>query len=276
MTALAGIGSWPQQYGVPVTSALVRSPAGVLESYGDQDRVYQLASVSKLLTCYAVMIAVQEEALSLDDPAGPPGATVRHLLAHTSGYGFDSGSGTIGRLGTRRVYSNQGIEVLAAHLASVTGIEFASYLREAVLEPLGMMATQLTGSPASGFASTAADLSRFAGELLQPMLLEPAFLAEMVKVQFPGLPGVLPGVGRFDPLDWGLGVERNFGRTGHWAGTSPSRDSFGHFGGAGTCLWVDPQRHISCICLSNRDFDAWALEVWPILCTAVLQAYGRV
>jgi CubicO group peptidase (beta-lactamase class C family) len=274
MTALASIEGWASEYGIANTAALVRSADRVLETFGDPDRVYQLASVTKLLTCYAVMVAVQEEALGLDNPAGPPGATVRHLLAHTAGYGFESGAGALSPPGTRRTYSNQGFEVLTAHLESVTGIEFGDYLSEAVLDPLGMTKTRLMGSSAAGISGTAADLSSFAAELLRPALLEPDIFSETVKVQFPGLAGVLPGVGRFDPLDWGLGFERNFGRTGHWAGLSPSRDSVGHFGAAGTFLWADPVRGISCISLSDRDFGAWALEAWPRLSTAVVQAYG--
>ena len=276
MSALGQIKGWASEFGVPNTTALVRSSGRVLETHGDVDRVFRLASVTKLLSCYAVMVAVQEEAVGLDDEAGPPGSTVRHLLAHASGYGFESGAGTLGPPGSRRTYSNQGIEVLTAHLASVTGIDFGTYLSEAVLEPLSMRSTELRGSSASGIWGTAGDLSAFAAELLNPRLLEPELFATTVQVQFPGLSGVLPGVGRFDPLDWGLGFERNFGRTGHWAGPMPSRDSFGHFGGTGTFLWTDPQRGIACICLSDRDFGAWALEAWPRLSTAVVQAYGGV
>ena len=276
MTALSSIGRWAGDYDVPNTAALVRTAGRVLETRGDQDRVFRLASVTKLLTCYAVMVAVQEESVGLDDPAGPPGSTLRHLLAHTSGYGFESGAGILGPPGTRRTYSNQGFEVLTAQLTSVTGIEFAEYLSEAVFDPLGMTATHLRGSSAAGGWGTVADLSRFAAELLAPVLLEPATFRDLITVQFPGLAGVLPGVGRFDPLDWGLGVERNFGRTGHWAGPSPSRQSFGHFGGAGTFLWVDPDHGIACICLNDRDFGAWSLEAWPPLCTAVLRTYSGV
>jgi CubicO group peptidase (beta-lactamase class C family) len=272
--ALASISDWSLDWGVPNAAALVRSASGVLESHGETSRPFRLASVSKLLTAYAVMVAVEEEALGLDDPAGPPGATVRHLLAHTAGYGFESGSGTIGPPGSRRTYSNQGIEVLAAHLAEVTEIPFSTYLAEAVLEPLGMTATELRGSPAYAIWSTADDLSAFAAELLRPRILAPETLTQMRAIQFPGLSGVLPGVGRFDPLDWGLGFERNFGRPGHWAGPAPSRDTYGHFGGAGTFLWADPAAGIACLCLTDLDFDQWALQAWPPLCTAVLAAHS--
>jgi len=100
-------------------------------------------------------------------------------------------------------------------------------------------------------------------------------MAELTRVQFPGLAGVLPGVGRFDPLDWGLGVERNFGRPNHWAGSAVSGSSFGHFGGSGTFLWADPEHRLAAVCLTDRDFGEWALQAWPTLCDAILAEYAR-
>ena len=61
-------------------------------------------------------------------------------------------------------------------------------------------------------------------------------------MQFPGLVGVLPDVGRMDPNDWGLGVELRDAKTPHWTGARNSPRTFGHFGGSGTFLWVDPER----------------------------------
>ena len=68
----------------------------------------------------------------------------------------------------------------------------------------------------------------------------------MVSVQFPGLAGVLPDHGRFDPLDWGLGVQLNT-RPPSWMGTRTSPRTFGHFGGSGTFLWVDPEAQVVCV-----------------------------
>ncbi len=275
MSALAGIDDWEQLWGVPTTAAVVVAADGtVLETQGEQDREFGLASVTKLLTGYAFLVALEEEAVTLADPAGPPGATVEHLLAHTAGYGFDSGSAAVTRPGSRRIYSNQGIEVLADHLAEVTGIDFGSYLDEAVLAPLGMTATSLPGSPAAGARSTVADLTRFAAELLSPRLIARPTLDLAVRVHFPGLSGILPGLGRFDPLDWGLGFERNFGRPGHWAGTRIPAGAFGHFGATGTFLWVSPERGLACVCLSDRDFGEWSRQAWPALTDEVLRAYG--
>jgi CubicO group peptidase (beta-lactamase class C family) len=255
---------------VPHAAAVVVGPDGVRARTGDVDVPLRLASVTKVLTAYAVLIGVEEGALTLDEPAGPPGATVRHLLAHTAGYAFESGSDVIAQPGTRRIYSNRGIEELADHFTTASGIPFAEYLAEAVLEPLGLERTELRGSPAFAAWSTANDLARFATELLAPTLLAPETVTALVTVQFPGLSGVLPGVGRFDPLDWGLGVERNFGRPGHWAGERVPRTAFGHFGGAGTFLWADHGLSLAAICLTDRDFGEWALAAWPPLCDGIV------
>jgi CubicO group peptidase (beta-lactamase class C family) len=238
--------------------------------HGDVRRAFRVASVGKLLAGYAVMVGVEEGAVSLDDSAGPAGSTLRHLLAHTSGYGFDVDAGVLAAPGTRRIYSNHGIEAAAAHLERATGVPFAQYLAEAVLEPLGMAGTDLPGTPAHSLRSTAADLARFVAEIQAPTVLAPSTVAEMRTTQFPGLRGVLPNVGRFDPLDWGLTFERTFGRPGHWAGTSPSPDTVGHFGGAGTFLWDDPDAGVGTVVLTDREFGPWALDVWPAWADAVL------
>jgi len=263
------------QLGVAVVGQGAAGDVGRLDHLGDTDSAVPVASVTKVLVAYAVMVALEEEALDLDEPAGPPGATVRHLLAHTAGYGFESGSAVIAAPGTRRIYSNQGFEVLAAHLEARTGIAMPTYLHEAVLAPLGMNVTQLAGSPAAGAFSSVSDLAVFAAELVSPSLVAPQTLAEMTRVQFPGLPGVLPGHGRYDPLDWGLGVEHNFGRPGHWGGTLLSADTFGHFGASGTFLWIDPTRALACACVTGRDFGVWAREAWPSLCDDVVRHFGR-
>jgi CubicO group peptidase (beta-lactamase class C family) len=266
--ALTAIDHWD----VPAAGVVVVDADGVVAARGAVDAPSPIASVSKLLTAYAVAVAVSEGAVELDDAAAPPGATLRHLLAHTAGYGFESDAGILAAPGTRRIYSNRGIEEAAAHVERSSGVPFPQYLLEAVLAPLGLAATDPKGSPASGFHSSVNDLARFGRELLAPAVLHPVSLAEAVGVQFPGLSGVVPGVGRFDPCDWGLGFERNFGRPRHWSGTALSRQAFGHFGGAGSFLWVDPTRGVAAACLTRREFGPWALEAWPPLCAAIAAA----
>ncbi|MGH3312848.1 MAG: serine hydrolase domain-containing protein [Streptomyces sp.] len=270
MDSLRMIENWP----VPNAAATVvvradgEAPA-VAGSHGPTGDRFALASVTKPLTAYATLIAVEEGAVELDEPAGPGGSTVRHLLAHTSGLAFDEDR-PMAEPGTRRVYSNAGFEALGDHLAKVTEIPFPQYLREAVLQPLGMTATELPGSPAKDAVSTADDLTRFAAELLAPRLLAPATLEEATSVVFPGLKGVLPGYGHQSPNDWGLGFEIRDGKSPHWTGASSSPRTFGHFGQSGTFLWVDPDAGAACVALTDRDFGQWAVDAWPPFTDAVL------
>src|SRR4051794_11695898 len=257
-----------EDWGCAFAAAAVVTADGVLASHGDVERAVRWASVTKLLTAYAGLVAAEEGVLDLDDAAGPEGATVRHLLAHASGLPFE-GPAPIGRPGERRIYSNTGIEVLADHLAAAAGMPFADYLHDGVLAPLGMTGT-LEGSPAHAFHGSLDDLARFAAELLAPRLLVPETLAEATRVQFPGLDGILPGIGRQTPNDWGLGFELRDEKRPHWTGTRNSAGTYGHFGRTGTFLWVDPERSLALAVLSDREFGAWALEAWPALSDAVL------
>src|ERR1700716_3014131 len=81
------------------------------------------ASITKLVTALAVHIAADEGRLPLDDPAGPPGATIRHLLSHTSGMGLEWQDSRAAP-GTRRIYSNAGYELLGTAVATATAVDF--------------------------------------------------------------------------------------------------------------------------------------------------------
>jgi CubicO group peptidase (beta-lactamase class C family) len=261
--ALRQIDSWP----VPFAAAGVVLPGGSLETYGDTDHVVRLASVSKPVSALALMIAAEEGAVDLDEPAGPPGSTVRHLLAHASGLPFE-GETPIAPPGRRRIYSNQGFRTVGAHLARLAEMSFGEYVRAAVCEPLAIRLDP-GDDPAAGMRASLADVLAIGRELLAPRLVADETLAEMRSVQFPGLKGVLPDWGRFDPLDWGLGVQIDT-RPPSWMGTRVSSHAFGHFGGSGTFLWVDPDARVACAALTEREFGEWAKEAWPRLSDDVL------
>ena len=244
----------------------------MLATHGDAARRLPLASVSKPIAARATLVAAEEGVVDLDEPAGPPGATVRHLLAHASGLPFE-GDRPIAPPGRRRIYSNEGFQALGDHVAAAAEMPFAEYVTEAVAAPLGL-GLEASGHPGAGMQASLDDVLAFARELLAPRLVAAETHAEMVAVQFPGLDGVLPEYGRFSPLDWGLGVELKGDKAGHWSGTRTSRATFGHFGGAGTFVWVDPERGVACAGLTTRRFGDWAKEAWPRLSDAVLAELG--
>ena len=245
----------------------------MLAARGDTTLAGEWASVTKILTALAVLVAVEEETVSLDEAAGPAGSTVRHLLAHASGLAYDTDQ-VLAPPGRRRIYSNRGFEVLGARVTERCGMAFGSYLAEAVLDPAGMAGARLDGSPAAGATGTLDDLVQLARELLAPTVVSPATLAHATTVAFPGLAGRLPGFDSHDPLDWGLGIEVRGAKRPHWTGRRNSPTTFGHFGASGSFLWVDPGAGLACAVLSGQDFGPWARDAWPALSDAVLEEFG--
>jgi CubicO group peptidase (beta-lactamase class C family) len=260
--------SWP----VDNVAAAVVHADGSVDTTGDQDRQFRIASVAKMITTWACLVAVEEGIVALEQPIGQPGCTLRHLLSHAGGYAFD-GPVPIARPERTRIYSNTGVELAAAAVADAAGITFAKYLDEGVLQPLGMSTTSLHGSPAHRMWSSGADLTRFIHEVRQPRLITLATATEARSPQFPALNGTIPGVGRFSPCPWGLGFEVRGTKQPHWTGATNSPETFGHFGGAGTFMWVDPAVGVACLALTDRAFDEWAdeaLRAWPAFSDAVL------
>jgi CubicO group peptidase (beta-lactamase class C family) len=262
------VASWPVTAAVGVASA-----AGLMETTGPVDQPFRWASVTKMLTALAALDAVQRGRLDLDEPAGPPGSTIRHLLAHASGLAFDSDA-ILARPGQRRIYSNRGIEIVAEVLAAHAGQPFERLLADEVCLPLGLAATRLEGSPAWGATGPLTDLMNLAVELASPSLVNEDLLAQATRVAFPGLPGVLPGFGRQANCDWGLGFEIRDSKAPHWTGSRNSPATFGHFGRSGSFLWVDPDAGLACAGLADRDFDEWAKQAWPRLADDLLAAHA--
>src|SRR3954453_10185344 len=264
MAALQQIDDWSAAN----AAAFVLRDGDERAAHGAREHVFRWASITKPVTALATLIAAEEGVVDLDEPAGPEGSTVRHLLAHASGLPFEAGA-PAAMPGQRRVYSNVGYDTLAAHVAERAEMPFGDYLDAGVLRPLGMDA-ELRGSAASELHGDLDDLLAFARELQRPTLVAQESLAEATSVQFAGLAGVLPDFGRFDPLDWGLGFELRDAKGPHWTGTRNSPRTFGHFGGSGTFLWVDPEVDVALAVLTDLEFGDWAKQVWPALSDAVL------
>ncbi len=246
----------------------VVAETGLLSSHGDVQHRFEVASVTKLLTALAILVAVEEQTVSLADPAGPPGSTLKHLLCHSSGLGFETDQ-VLAAPGTKRIYSNLGYELAAEHLADCAGMPFGQYLSEAVLQTLGMHATSLEGSAAKDAVSTGADLSLLAAEMLTPTLISPTTWKTATEPQFPELAGVVPGWGRYEPCNWGLGPEIRGQKDPHWTGHTASSHTYGHFGASGCFLWVDPVHRLACIALTDRVFGSWAVQIWPEFCDQI-------
>lgn len=264
---LTQLQKWP---GDP--SLAVVGEKGIL-GFHDSVRTYRLASVTKLLTALTVLSAAESGFISLRDPAGPSGSTVLHLLAHVSGVDFEDGK-VRAPAGSRRIYSNAGINLAAAHLSARSGKEFKDEMRDRVLEPLGMHHTALPGAPSKGGEGTIGDIALLARELLKPAVFPESVVETLSSLAFPGLSGFLPGFGHHADNGWGAGAEIRGTKSPHWTSPDNSPSTFGHFGITGSFLWVDRSAGLACAALSTVDFGPWAPYAWPDTSTAVLGSYS--
>ncbi|OBY95387.1 serine hydrolase domain-containing protein, partial [Actinomyces oris] len=173
--ALPALAAFPFPTALVVTG---RSAAGdgVLLEAGEVDEVFPFASVTKPIVAWAALVAVDRGLLDLEAPAGAPapdGATIENLLSHSSGIAANSDE-RLAAPGTRRIYSNRGIEILGERLEEATGTPLETWVETTVLEPLGMASVLIPGSPAHSGEGSARDLSLFARELAAPRLVSPA------------------------------------------------------------------------------------------------------
>lgn len=267
-TPLEAVETWGGSY-----AAAAVDPTGVVHRHGDTTAVRPVASVTKLATALAVLLAVEEGAIALDDAAGPPGSTVTHLLCHASGLDVEEPRARVAP-GERRIYSNAGYDVLAGVVTERTGIAFADYLGEGVLAPLGMQRAHLAGSAARDLHASVEDVVALAAEWRTPRVLHPDTVSAARQVHFDGLAGVLPGWGRQTPCPWGLGPEIRGRKAPHWTGESAAPSTYGHFGAGGSFMWTDPVAGVTCVVVGDLPFGAWARERWPGFSDAVRSYYG--
>ena len=150
--------------GAPGLAVAVVDAGGVryLDTFGDcpdADAPFVVGSLSKSFTAVAVMQLVEQGAVDLDAPASryapgydvPDEVTVRSLLNQTSGFGaYDSlaeaADGELGETFGAFSYANANYDLLGRVVEGASGEDYACYLDEHVLEPLGMAST--TADPA--------------------------------------------------------------------------------------------------------------------------------
>jgi CubicO group peptidase (beta-lactamase class C family) len=212
--------------------------------------------------------------------------TIRHLLTHSSGlpawrpiytetttrataFALADTTALLRQAGDTFVYSDLGAMVLTQAVEAITGQRLDAYLEPRVFRPLQMTNTRFVPPPAwrdriaptersqdgtiirgtvhdenawrlggvsghAGLFSTAPDLARFA-----QWLLEQRTFLEWTKRQ--NLP---PGSSR--ALGWDTPSENSS------AGTKLGAHAFGHTGFTGTSIWIDPDKDLFIILLTNR------------------------
>lgn len=252
----------------------VTGPEQTLAVQGDPHTALALASVSKPLSAWGALIAVERGLVDLDEPAGPEGATLLNLLDHTSGLPFE-GETTQAAPGTRRIYSNVGFDAVGAHVAAAAGMSFAEWMTREVTQPLGMREIDVNGRPSAGYKASISDLLIFGREVLRPTLIPAALRDLALMVSREGLKGVVPGYGSFDDNQWGLGFERKGTKSPHWLSDRFPPDTAGHFGGQGSFFFVDRSRDIAAAFLSGVPFSDEHKRIWPPLTDEIVARYGN-
>jgi CubicO group peptidase (beta-lactamase class C family) len=139
----------------------------------DDRTLFQVASITKTITAFTVLLLAEEGRLALDDPIArhlpevamvgglPDELTVEHCLSHQVGiegdHLFFHGSHDLGALrdaerlfapGDRFSYSNAGFSLAGAVVERLTGTPFERVVRERVLKPLRMRASCFTADRA--------------------------------------------------------------------------------------------------------------------------------
>ena len=204
---------------------------------------------------------------------------VRHLLTHTSGLPHRSEAPLleVGQTGVRpepgreMAYSNVAYDLLGEIVQRVSGQSFNDFMRQSIFEPLGMKdATfihpgkvrercirpragttydwpdEVNGKtiPSSTLWATAMDMAIFAQTFLNGgiygdfRLLSPATVAAMTRNQIPGIPREMIRGITSPPCGFGWFMLDEVRFPNFPCLWSPQ--SYGHAGGSGAFLWVDP------------------------------------
>jgi CubicO group peptidase (beta-lactamase class C family) len=155
----------------------------------DTQSVFNLASISKQFTAFALLLLQQDGKLSLDDPiarylpelaASAKGVTLRHLMHHTGGLRdyigilYMSGRGDADGVtihesiqalarqtrpntgpGLEYEYSNTGYFLLGVVIERVSGQSLAKFSEERIFRPLGMKDTSIVDRYPDGIAALA-------------------------------------------------------------------------------------------------------------------------
>ena len=222
---------------------------------------------------------------------GKERVTIRHLLTHSSGLpawrplyieattratalALADTTALLRQPADTFVYSDLGAMVLTQAVEAITGQRLDSYLEPREFQPLGMTSTRFLPPPAwrdriaptersqdgtiirgtvhdenawklggvsghAGLFSTAPDLARFARWLLTAWRQDSGQVRAFTKRQ--GIP-----TGSSRALGWDTPSENSS------AGTKLGAHAFGHTGFTGTSIWIDPDKDLFVILLTNR------------------------
>jgi CubicO group peptidase (beta-lactamase class C family) len=164
---------------------LLKRSYGLMDIEGklnnDENTVFDIASVSKQFTAFAILELEKEGKLDLDDnihkwlpdlPAYEDDIAIRHLLQHTSGIASTDVLRLFAGLSLderwyhedeynliksypqlnfapneKHVYSNAGYSLLAQIVEQASGMDFSNFMNNKIFQPLGMTSTFVLDGP---------------------------------------------------------------------------------------------------------------------------------
>ena len=210
--------------------------------------------------------------------------------------------------GTKSVYSDLGIILLGEILERIAGEPLDAFVRRRVFEPLGMDDTTFRPGPEllpriapteddawrgrvvrgevhdenaaamggvaphAGLFGTAGDLARFARMILRGGTVEGRRIVSPATIDLFTRRAGVPGSDR--ALGWDTKSAE-----GSSAGELFSPGSYGHLGFTGTSLWIDPERGLFVVLLTNRVHptrdNTLIREARPAVHDAVIRALIR-
>lgn len=284
------------------------------------ETAWLIASITKPIVCMGLCLLVERGLLGLDDPvhrhlpefAGEDRRTItlRHLLTHSSGLPdmlpdnvalrqrHAPLSEFVQRIcstpllfspGTNISYQSTGIALIGEIVARVSGRSCADFLRDELLQPLGMDTAALGwrpelegrvaecfqeeetpatdwnwnsgywrgfGAPWGGMFASAPEIARFMHMMLRSgdwngtQLLAAATVREATRNQTDLLPD-LPRSARLR-ASWGLGWRVTAARESEYFGDLLSPTAYGHAGATGTGVWNDPISGVTFALFTNR------------------------
>jgi uncharacterized protein YbbC (DUF1343 family)/CubicO group peptidase (beta-lactamase class C family) len=281
------------------------------------DTVFDIASLTKVVSTTTCMMKLFEQGkVQIDDPVttylpefqgGQSPITVRQLMTHFSGFrpdldlepawsGYETGirrallDKPVNPPGAKFVYSDINFILLGEIIRRVSGLPENEYIRQILLDPLGMKdsgylpdaarrsviaptemqkdgvilrgvvhdpTARYMGGVAghAGLFSTAADLSKFCQMLLDggDGLFSPVTIRKFSSVQ------TAPG----QAVQRGLGWDIDSPYSGNRGDLFPV-GSFGHTGFTGTSLWLDPASDTYVILLANSGHPHLRKPITPL------------
>ena len=264
-------------------SLFIIDSAGNEYIYGDKNKVYELASITKLFSAITICETAAAGFIDLDEVVKDSRFNyeetyLKDLISHAGGISF---KGEIPQIKprTKRIYSNLGFEIAGNYLSNKISKEFGETTfidifnqgLKTILTRQQDSILDLYGSCAFASRGNLLAIGQLLREMREPTFIDGQAHKTMITTYLEGLSGVIPGWGRSENCGFGYGYEIKEDKFPHWMGTKSSAQTFGHFG----CFVLhDPIENISIAALGDKPFELWAKKAWPVYVDEIFETFS--